>query len=80
MQFWEKFALTTIEIALGFASCNFSVTMKFFSQIALSSMRLHTLIRVCLIHDFLLGRGRDISGRQGFRKIRWNLYVLAGQF
>ena len=30
MQFWEKFALTTVQIALGFASCNFSVAVQFF--------------------------------------------------
>ena len=33
MQFWEKFALTTVQIALGFASCNFSVAMQFFPKL-----------------------------------------------
>ena len=32
MQFWEKFALTTVQIALGFASCNFPVAIQFFPK------------------------------------------------
>ena len=32
MPFWEKFALTAVQIALGFASCNFSVAVIFFPK------------------------------------------------
>ena len=32
MQFWEKFALTTIQIALNFALCNFSYSVQFFPK------------------------------------------------
>ena len=33
MQFCDKFALTTVQIALGFASCNFSFAMQFFPKL-----------------------------------------------
>ena len=32
VRFWEKNALTTVQIALSFASCNFPVTMPFFPK------------------------------------------------
>ena len=40
VRFWEKFALTTVQMALGSASRNSPVAVQFFSQIALLSMRL----------------------------------------
>ena len=32
MRFWDKFALTTVLIALSFASCNFPVAVQFFPK------------------------------------------------
>ena len=66
MQFWEKFALTTVQIALGFASCNFSVAVQFFSQVALSSMRLPIQIGCCSLTFSVASnsRARVILGRK----------------